>query len=163
MNTKAVRTEEDIEKTFDTYADMIYSLSFIMLKNKSDAEDIVQDTFVKYISCNKQFESEDHKKAWILTVAGNLCRDFLRYSGRHRTESIENIAEISSETDDTGIIEALWKLPENLRIIMVLHYVHEYKVKEIAEILKITQSAAKMRLKKGRELLENIYRKEFLS
>ena len=163
MNTKAVRTEKDIEKTFDTYADMIYSLSFIMLRNKSDAEDIVQDTFVKYMKYNKEFDSEEHKKAWLLRVSSNLCRDLLRYSSRHRTENIEDLNETAFEPEKTGILEALNSLPENIRIVMLLHYVHEYKVREISEILRITQSTAKMRLKKGRELLENIYRKEFLS
>ncbi len=163
MKTKAVRTEEDIEKTFDTYADMIYSLSFIMLRNKSDAEDIVQDTFVKYMRSDKQFESEDHKKAWLIRVSSNLCRDLLRYSSRHRTENIEDLKETTAAPAETEIREALYSLPENIRIVMLLHYVHEYKVREIADILKITQSAVKMRLKKGREILENTYRKEFLS
>lgn len=167
MNEKSVRTEEDIEQAFDTYADMIYSYSLIMLKNKSDAEDVVQDTFVKYMKHDSRFESEEHKKAWLLRVSSNLCCDMLRYSVRHRTESVDEITENFEGTDviseDSGIIEALYSVPEKYRSTLILHYVHEYKVREIAGILKITQSAVKMRLKKGRELLENIYRKEFLS
>ena len=112
---------------------------------------------------NKEFDSEEHKKAWLLRVSSNLCRDLLRYSSRHRTENIEDLNETAFEPEKTGILEALNSLPENIRIVMLLHYVHEYKVREIADILRITQSTAKMRLKKGRELLENIYRKEFLS
>ncbi len=162
MKNKAVRTEEDIERTFDTYADTIYSLSLMMLKNKSDAEDVVQDVFVKYMRYEKTFADDEHKKAWLLRVANNLCIDHIRYNGRHREESIDYISDLSIKEESTGILEALGKLPERYRIILILHYVHEYKVREISEILKISESASKMRLKKGRELLEKLYRREFL-
>lgn len=161
MKIKSVRTEEDIELTFNTYADMIYSISLIMLKNSSDAEDIVQETFIRYIQSDKKFDNEEHKKAWLITVASNQCRDLLRFENRHRTENIEEITIFAEEKQESCILEALAKLPEKFRIIMLLHYVYEYKVKETADILGIGQSAAKMRLKKGRELLREIYRKEY--
>ncbi len=162
MKRKAVRTEEDIESTFEKYADMLYSISLIMLKNSRDAEDTVQDSFIRYIQSDKSFESDEHKKAWLITVASNLCRDRLRASKRHRQEPIGELTEFSQDNEESGILDALTRLPEKYRIIMLLHYVHEYKVREIARMLDISESAAKMRLKKGRELLRDIYRKEYM-
>ena len=73
------------------------------------------------------------------------------------------LKEFSDEPDNTGILEALMQIPEKYRIVLTLYYVEEYKVDEIAKIISKTPSAVKMRLKKGRELLEKEYRKEFLT
>lgn len=73
------------------------------------------------------------------------------------------LKEFSDEPDNTGILEALMQIPEKYRIVLTLYYVEEYKVDEIAKIISKTPSAVKMRLKRGRELLEKEYRKEFLT
>ena len=73
------------------------------------------------------------------------------------------LKEFSDEPDNTGILEALMQIPEKYRIVLTLYYVEEYKVDEIAKIISKTPSAVKMRLKKGRELLEKEYRKEYLT
>lgn len=162
MNSDTVRTEKDIEETVDTYADSIYRLCFLMLKNKPDAEDAVQDVIIRYIESKKQFESEEHKKAWLLTVANNRCRDMLRLRIRHRNEELPELAAYTQSEEDTGILSALMSLPEKYRAVLILYYVEQYKVREIAGMLGKGESAIKMRLKKGRELLAEIYRKEYL-
>lgn len=144
------------------YGDMLYRICIIMLKNHADAEDAVQETFIKYMQKAPDFNNQEHQKAWLITVSTNKCRDMLRKRVRFADESEEilyNLAAKNPESSD--VIESLLELPEKFRSVMTLHYVEEYKVEEIAAIIGKSPSAVKMRLQKGRNLLREIYRKEF--
>lgn len=149
---------EAVEK----YGDMLYRICLVMLKNTADAEDAVQETFIKYVQRTMSFDSEEHEKAWFITVATNKCRDMLRYRKRHKTESEELLQGYFIEDNDSGVLEALSELDEKYRIILVLYYVEDYKIDQISEITGISVSAVKMRLSRGRKLLKDKYRKEYV-
>lgn len=160
MEARPVRTEEDLENAFYTYSDTIFGISISMLKNRSEAEDAVQETFIRYYQSDKQFDSDAHKKAWLITVCVNYCKNILSFWNRHRHESLEDWHEYSEDMNNSEIFDALMKLPEKHRIVMILHYVQEYSVRETAGILNISESAVKMRLQKGRMLLKEQYGEE---
>lgn len=149
---------EAVEK----YGDMLYRISLLILKNTADAEDAVQETFIKYFTKAQEFTDAEHEKAWLITVATNRCRDMLRYRSRHETESEEVLNTYAVEKSDSGILEALMELSDKYRIIMILFYVEQYKIDEIADITGVSVSAVKMRLSRGRKLLEEKYRKEYM-
>ena len=148
-----------IRAALDKYGDMLLRLCVIMLRNQADAEDAVEDTFISYMQKAPQFTDSEHEKAWLIRVAVNKCRDLLRYQKRHASESDEVLQNYSTDRESSGILEALMELPEKFRMVLTLHYVDGYKVNEIAEFIGITSSAVKMRLAKGRRLLEKNYEK----
>jgi len=162
MQNSSARPAGDIEEAVRSYGDALYRLCLIMLKNESDAEDAVQDTFIKYMQKAPLFKDASHEKAWLMTVAANKCRDMLRFKARHPQVSIDAIAETAEQKSSSGIMDALMTLPEKFRLVLMLYYVEEYRVEDIARIIRRTPSAVKMRLQKGRKLLEEAYRKEFL-
>ena len=141
---------------------MVYRICIVMLQNSSDAEDAVQETFLSYFRSSPDIADPEHEKAWLITTASNKCRDIIRYRKRHAAESEEVLASYAIEKTDSGILEALMELPEKFRLVLSLYYIEEYKVNEIADIIGKTSSAVKMRLQKGRKLLEEKYRKEYL-
>jgi len=149
---------EAVEK----YGDMLYRMCMIMLGNTADAEDAVQETFIKYVQKSPDFDGREHEKAWLITVAANKCKDMLRYRARHMTGSEELLNSYAVEKEDSGILEALMELKDKYRIILTLHYVEGYKTEEIAELTGISPSAVKMRLSRGRKLLREKYRKEYM-
>ena len=153
---------DSIETIIHTHGDMLLRISLCLLGNEKDAEDAVQETLLKYIQKAPRFENEIKEKAWLVTVVTNQCRDMLRARIRHPKVELEAIQHFSMEKEELGIMEALMKLPEKFKTVLLLHYVEEYKVEEIARIIGKTPSAVKMRLQKGRKLLEEKYRKEFL-
>ena len=153
---------DDIESIINNYGDMLYRLCVLMLKNESDAEDVVQETIIIYYQKSPTFENCEHEKAWLIRVATNKCRDLLRFRVRHPQIDDDYLAKISFDSSDSGIIEALASLPEKYRLVMTLYYVEDYRIEDIAKIIKRTSSAVKMRLQKGRKLLEKIYREEYL-
>lgn len=153
---------KDIEMVLDQYGDMLYRICLLTLKNESDAEDVVQETMIKYYRKAPVFENCEHEKAWLIRVAANNCRDLLRFRQRHPLVDMEFQTSIPSDSGDSGILEALMTLPEKYRLVLTLYYVEEYRIGEIAKIIRRTPSAVKMRLQKGRRMLEEIYRKEYL-
>lgn len=152
----------DITQILDLYGDRLYRLCFVMLQNRSDAEDAVQETLLQYLRKAPNFNDTEHEKAWLLKVAANKCRDQLRFRARHPHIGLEDIQLAAPEAPDKAILEALMMLPEKYRLVLVLHYVEGYPVNRIASIIGRTPSAVKMRLQKGRALLKDLYRKEFL-
>ncbi len=79
--------DEEITKIYDRHFHTVYRVCFSFMKNEEDAEDMVQETFLKLISCKKQFESEEHEKAWLIVTASNTCKDELR-RWKRRLENI---------------------------------------------------------------------------
>lgn len=160
MGNTSVRPADDIEIIMHTYGNMLFRLCLITLGNANDAEDAVQETLIKYLQKAPQFENEAHKKAWLITVATNQCKDILRFKKRHAVVDIEAITEFTNEKTDSGILDALMTLPDKYRTVLILYYVEEYSIARIAKIVGRTPSAIKMRLQKGRRLLSEAYRKE---
>lgn len=162
MNNPSVRPAEDVETIIERYGDLLYRLCILMLKNESDAEDVIQETLIKFYRKAPVFENADHEKAWLIRVATNECRDLLWFRVRHPLAEVEQIMVASEDSADSGILEALASLPEKYKLVLALYYVEGYKVEDIAKIIGRTSSAVKMRLQKGRRLLEKVYREEYL-
>lgn len=154
--------DERLCRAMDKYGDMLFRYCLISLRSHTDAEDIVQETFLTYYKKAPKFSDGGHEKAWLLTVAANKCRDVHRFRKRHMTESEELLNDYAAKEEDKRILEALLEVPEKFRQPLSLHYIEGFKVSEISDIMNISQSAVKMRLSKGRKLLEEIYRKEFI-
>ena len=152
---------DDIEIIIRKYGDMLYRLSLIMLKNESDAEDVVQETIIKYYQKAPIFADGEHEKAWLIKVATNKCRDLLRVRGRYIQIEENFLEQLADEETDYDIIEALTALPEKYRLVLTLYYIEGYRIEDIAKIISRTSSAVKMRLQKGRKLLKEIYEKEY--
>lgn len=166
MQNSSVRPTDVLEEILNQYGNMLFRYALMMLGTTQDAEDVLQDTLLTYWQKAPEFNNKDHEKAWLLTVTANRCRDLLRKRMRREETSLENVAEIAEiaieSTVDSGILEALVQLPEKYKKVLYLYYVEEYRVDEIAGIIGRTTSAVKMRLKKGRQLLGEQYRKEFM-
>ncbi len=162
MQDSSPKAACEVEKMITAYGDMLFRICLVMLRNKSDAEDAAQETVLRYMLRAPAFENAEHEKAWLIRVAANQCRDIQRFSQRHPQAAFDELSECVSTPDSCGIIEALMQVPEKFRIVMLLYYVEEYPVKDIAEMIGRSASAVKMRLRKGRMLLKEIYRKEYL-
>ena len=161
MVKSSVRPADDeIENTVNSYANILFKLCFTILCNRSDAEDAVSDTFFKYITKAPAFCDEEHRKAWLLKVAANVCKDIRRFSARHNHANLDDLQEIGAASSDKSIIEDLMQLPVKYKTVVHLHYIEGYRTKEIAEMLSISPSAVRKRLQYGRDLLRLEYRKD---
>ena len=151
---------EKIEYLLQQYGNSLFRFCLFTLKNETDAEDVIQETFIRYLQKAPAFADTEHEKAWLFKVASNLCLDLLRYQKRHRQEELDAAQYMSTVPENLEILEALLELPEKFRLVLILYYVEGYRIHEIAEIIQKSPSAVKMRLQKGRKLLKNAYGKE---
>lgn len=146
-----------IEILVEKYRNNLYAAAFNMCKNAQDAEDVVQDTFIQYLSYKKDFESEQHIRAWLLRVAINKAKNknntFFRRNSLPLEDYIETLTFQSGEASE--LFETVMKLPEKYRIVIHLFYYEDYSVNEIADILKVTPGNVKVRLSRGRMSLRS--------
>ena len=132
-----MRQASDVEQTIEEYGDMVKHICLVYMKNDSDTEDVFQDVFLKYALFSERFLSEEHKKAWLIRVSINRCKDVLRSFFRRNTcslDEIEGMAAPETERND-GVLDAVMKLPDKYRILIYLHYYEGYSAVEIAGIL----------------------------
>lgn len=148
-------------EVYDKYSDILYRIALSHLQNREDAEDVVQDVFVKYMGTADRFEDESHEKAWLIRVTINRCHDFFRRNRVREYVPLENAETISSDENIEKSLElselltTLRKIPEKYKTVIVLHYLEGFSVEEISKTLKLSVSAVKMRLLRGREILKN--------
>lgn len=140
------------EAAYDAYGPMVYRLAMVYLGRRADAEDVTQEVFVRLLNRTPAFADGEHEKRWLLRVAVNLCRDQLKGFWRKRAVELEPGLP-AQDPESLGLAEAIVALPEQYKGPIHLHYCEGYSVAEIGEILKLRQSAVKMRLKRGRDLL----------
>ena len=145
--------EELIALMYDKYSEVLFRLCVVQLGSVSDAEDVVQDVFIKYMSVMPVFNDEEHEKAWFIRVAINRCHDKRRAKFYRTAVPLESITQYATNDSQHYVLEELQKLPEKYRAPLVLHYVEGYSVKEIADIMELTESAVKVRLHRAREKL----------
>lgn len=144
-----------LEDAYDAYGTAVYRLAMIFLGRYADAEDITQETFCRLLYHAPAFSDENHKKRWLLQVAANLCRNQLKGFWLKRVTQLEEAETLPAiAPEKRAALNAVIALPEQYKLPVHLYYYEGYSVAEIAEILKLGQSAVKMRLKRGRELLK---------
>ena len=139
----------------DKYIDTIYRLALSRTKSPHYAEDITQDVFVKLLSVKKEFDSEEHLKAWLIRVAINLTKDLFSSSWFKRTDELsEDVSYCDEEKSD--LYYAVMNLPRKYRTVIHLHYYEGYSVEEIAKIIGATSGTVKSQLHRGRQMLKEL-------
>lgn len=146
-----------VQELVEMYKDNIYAAAFNICKSAADAEDVVQDTFLQYYMTKKEFDDEKHIRYWLLRVAINKAKNIQSSFRRKNEMSLEDYVEtLTFETPESReLFEEVMKLPEKYRVVIHLFYYEDYSVKEIAKILKLTESSVKVRLSRGRAKLKD--------
>jgi len=149
-------TQEQFSIDVTAYHRTIFRLAFNCLGSRSDAEDIVQDTFLKLYQYKKPFNDEEHKKAFLLRTASNLCKDLLKSAWfRRRTALDENIpADNDFSKSEEVLSEYILRLKHKYRCVIFLFYYEGYSVKEIAVILKMSETSVTTSLNRARNQLK---------
>ena len=140
----------------ETYRDRLFAAAFQVCGNAADAEDAAQEALLRYHISEKQFESEQHIRAWLLRVAINCAKNLSRSFFRRNTVPLETYMETLEfdSGESREIFREVMSLPEKYRLVIHLYYYEDYSVAEIGRILALTESNVKVRLSRGRQLLK---------
>ncbi len=149
------KNDFSLEAAYKAYADMLYRLALSYTGCGADAEDVLQEAFLKYYRFAPDFADEEHMRAWLIRVTVNCCHDHLRRLKRRGSVPLEDAAELAAEEqyEVRHVMCAVAALPEKYRACVVLHSLEGYTVEETAAALKLSVSAIKMRLSRAREML----------
>lgn len=134
------------------YRNTVFRVAYSYSGSLQDSEDITQEAFLKLYKSEEKFTADENVKAWLIRVASNEAKNFIRRNALRRKEPIsENIPE-----EDYEISEIMKSLKRDYRVVIYLHYYEGYSVKELSKILKISESNVKVRLKRGRDKLKEL-------
>ena len=148
--------ENEFEAKYNEYGNMLFKIAFLYLGNASDTEDVLQDVFTKYLCGKYRFKNSEHEKAWFIRVTQNKCLDYLKKTGR-KNECIEDVSATATYKNndmEQDVISKVIALPEKYKSAIILFYYNDYTVEEISKTLKISKSAVKKRLQRGRDILK---------
>ncbi len=135
------------------YSDMVYRIAYGYTQSCPDSEDVMQDVLMKLYQSGKAFRDDEHVKAWLIRVAANRSKDVLRSRKRKSTETLET--DVSQAHRGSDLDNAMATLGEEYRLVVYLHYYEGYSVRDIAHIMRISESNVKIRLKRARDKLRD--------
>ena len=147
----------EFDQVVRQYADTVLRVCVMRLNNSADAEDCFQNTFLKLLTDPPEFRDSDHLKAWLIRVAINVCKNYIR--DNRRVVPMEGLppAILPDSDDSRDISWALMRLEPKYREVLYLFYIEQYKVDEIASMLGRNPNTVKTMLRRGREKLRAVY------
>ena len=149
----------DIKTLMKKYGESLLRMCFLYLKDIHLAEDAVQDTFIKVHKGYPNFKGESEEKTWIIRIAINVCKNYLRSSWWKRIDEtvvLENIPSINRDEtlQDEALLLEIMKLSPKYKEVILLFYYQDMKIREIAEVLNISENTISVRLMRAREILK---------
>ena len=149
-------SDAELERLVTEYGDGLLRVCFMYLKDYASAEDAVQETFLRAYKNFASFEGRSSEKTWLTSIAINVCKNMLRSPWHKRNMGEEALQKLRTEDPsmpDPTVSRAVMRLPEEQRTAVVLYYVQEMKIREIAEVLKVPTQTISSRLSRAREKL----------
>ncbi len=182
MHRKSLCADDLRIKTIEKYSPFVYRLAFSQVKSRSDADDIHQEVFVRYITRKPDFESEEHEKAWFIRVTTNLCKNWWKTAWRRRVISMseyeageirqkqggqrqsgrwsENTQSALEREKETNLIDVVKILPQKYRLVIHLFYYEEMSIEEIGKALDLKASTVRTQLTRARRILSELLKED---
>ena len=156
-------SQAEFEKILRKYGDSIYRIALVHTQNEMDAQDIVQEVFLKFTRNASQFQSDEHIKAWLIRVAINMCTDLKRSAWNRKTTELNDECLPAEEftTGESELYQAVMSLPVKYKDVIHLFYYEGYSIKEISRITEQKENAVKTQLSRGRVLLKELLKGEY--
>lgn len=162
-----MRTRTDIERTMRSYADTVMRVCAVYLREPADREDAFQETFLRYAKYERTFNGEEHRKAWLIRVASNICKDHLKSSAAS-TESLDAMTddgfavvgsdgeEAQRELERTDVINALHTIDARYAIVLFLKFYEGYTAAQIGKILGLPENTVYTHISRGKQQLKGV-------
>jgi RNA polymerase sigma-70 factor (ECF subfamily) len=145
-------SEIEFRRIIDKYKDSVYKVAFSYCKNKSDAEDAFQEVFLRYLKASAAFKDEAHEKVWLIRVTINICKSIYRTGWFRKTQPLNE--QIPYASEEYELLESVMSLPPKYSTPLHLYYYEDYSIREIAELMGISETNVQTRLYRARKILE---------
>ncbi|MCF0149869.1 MAG: sigma-70 family RNA polymerase sigma factor [Firmicutes bacterium] len=152
---------EQAERMLTDYGNAILRLAYSYLHNMDDAEEVLQDTLIRFLKTAPVLESKEHEKAWLLRVAANLSKNRIKYNALRKTDELMEELAADEQNDLAFLWEAVKDLPEKYREVIHLFYHEGYQTAQIAKILNMKEATVRSHLARGREKLKAVLKEAY--
>lgn len=149
----------ELEEMVTQYSTMLFRICLLQLGNEQDAQDAVQETFLRYLRKGSPCLGEA-AKAWLIKVAINICKNMKRFHMRHPSIAIEELSDYYEAPQQGQALKELMNLPVKYHSVLYLYYVEGYKTREIAKILGITENNVRKRMQRGKVMFRMVMEEE---
>lgn len=159
-------SNKEMNELMDTYSGYLLQISYTYVKNWTTAEDLVQESFIKFFRSSDQFREESTIKTYLTRIVINTCHDYLR-SWKNKKQILSNFllkkvpdpakgieAKLIASVEQTELTKHVMQLPVIYREVILLFYYEEYTSSDVAELLDLSENTVKTRLRRGRTLLK---------
>lgn len=159
----SIGTEEYIRRVVEDYSPMLLRLAMTRSLSTADAEDAVQEVFLRLLTQLPRFRDGEHERAWLIRTTIHRASD-LRKAASNRTLPLEeaDVVAMPEEAESSPILSAVQALPEKYSTVIHLYYYEGYTIKEIAKLLGLPTPTVGTRLSRGREKLRKLLEEEVL-
>lgn len=159
-----MRPANDIERLIHSYGNDVLKIAVLYVKDKSLAEDIFQDVFIKAYEKFADFKGKSSEKTWLIRVTINTCKDYLKRAYTKKVVALEEAinCDTTKDTEDkilkaesSGfIVDSILSLPNKYKEVLILYYYEQFSTIEIAKILTLPEATVRTRMKRAREMLK---------
>lgn len=157
-------TKDYISDLLDKYGDMVLRIAYTYLKNRADAEDIVQDVFLRIIDKKPSFNDENHEKSWLIRATINMCKNKVNMFWNKNKCSIDDVQEFAVSdkyNTDTSVFQAVMALGEKYRVVVYMYYYEGYSTPEIANVIGKNETTIRSLLHRARNKLKNMLKEDY--
>jgi RNA polymerase sigma-70 factor (ECF subfamily) len=154
-------TEAVAAHLLETWGNSMFRLAYSYLHSRADAEEVVQDTLIRYMRTQPVFQSPEHEKAWCLRVSANVAKNRIRYNRIRQTDELKETLVAEEREDLAFVWDAVRELPEKYREAVHLFYHEGYSTAEIAKILGRNEATVRSQLARAREQLKTILKEGY--
>jgi len=154
----------DAESIVRTYSNMVYGIALRYARSPTDAEDIYSEVFLTYFKKEREFESEEHRKAWLIRVTINAARAFFgkKENFSELNEELASAGDEMPRTDETlDLYDAVLRLPEVQREVICLFYWQDMTIRQISEITGKSEGNVKVILSRARDRLRGMLEERY--
>lgn len=156
-----IGTEEQISRLVAEYSPMLLRLACTRLRDAADAEDAVQEVFLRLLTTRPVFRDAGHEKAWLIRATLHRAAD-LQKAAAKRNLPLEEAAQAAVPEPESALLDAVRALPEKYSAVIHLHYYEGYSIREIAKLLGVPAPTVGTRLARGRERLRQLLKEDVL-
>lgn len=157
-------TKDYISDLLDKYGDMVLRIAYTYLKNRADAEDIVQDVFLRIIDKKPSFKDENHEKSWLIRATINMCKNKVNMFWNKNKCSIDDVQEFAVSdkyNTDTSVFQAVMALGEKYRVVVYMYYYEGYSTPEIANVIGKNETTIRSLLHRARNKLKDMLKEDY--
>lgn len=155
------QTEDDRNAVVDLYAKTVWRIALSRTRREDWAEEVFQNVFLRLFRKERRFDSEEHRKAWIIRTTLNCCKDYFATAMASDTVSLEELGDsLAVPEEKRDGLEVLLRLPAKYRVPLQLYYIEGMSAEECAAVLKLRPGAFRVRLSRGKAMLKELLKGE---